>query len=191
MKTSAIAGIALCAMLAACAPLPPSEKPPAPVSLPQPPPVAPAAATQVETPEPEPAPPAVVIAPAPSGATRALQFFTQVRQKPQREWKSDYDVLRKAFAASRSDFDRVRLALMLSLPNAPFGDEGQALELLEPLARDDRNEYQGLAQLVSALLIEQRRRGSQAAALQHKLERIKALEIEMQQRAATPENRPR
>ena len=192
MTRNTLAPIALSALLAACAALPPAEKPAGPVPPPsQPPAAAPVAEGPAEAPEPEAAPPAVVITAAPNGATRALQFFAQVKQKPQREWKSDYDALRKAYAASRTDYDRVRLALMLSLPSAPFADEAQALELLEPLARDDRNEFQGLAQLVSALLIEQRKRGSQAAALQHKLERIKALEIEMQQRAATPENRPR
>jgi len=63
--------------------------------------------------------------------------------------------------------------------------------LLEPLVRDAANEYRSLAQLMTTLLTEQRRRGSQAMALQHKLDRINALEKEMQQRAATPEPRPR
>ena len=103
----------------------------------------------------------------------------------------EYDSLRKAFADSKSHHDRVRLVLLLSLPAAPFHDEAQALELLEPLTRDASSEYQALAQLLATLLNEQRRLNNQTLALQQKLERIKALEKELQQRAVSPESRTR
>jgi hypothetical protein len=150
----------------------------------------------VTAPAPEPAPvepsePTVAVVVERSGAARAVDYFARIRQRSVRELRLEHDSLRKAFAASKSDHDRVRLALLLSLPAAPFHDEAQALELLEPLTRDATNEYQALAQLLATMLTEQRRRASQALALQQKLDRIMALEKEMQQRAATPESRPR
>lgn len=150
-------------------------------------------------PEPEPPPPAVieqapVAAPAPARvpppeppAMRALQFFDQLKERPEREQRVEQERLRKSFAASRSDHDRIRLALALGLPGASHAEESQALELLEPLARDPRNDYHDLASLLTALLSEQRRRGEQATALQIKLERIKDLEREMQERSTARE----
>ena len=136
----------------------------------------------------QPAPPA----PTPERpALRALNFFAHLKDQPQREQRQEIERLRKSFAASRSDHDRVRLALALTVAGASPTDESQALELLEPLVRDSRNDYHDLASLVAVLLSEQRRRGEQAAALQLKLERIKALEREMQERSSARGSRPR
>jgi len=172
-------------LLAGCATTPPPEPPSAPP--PAPPEIA---ATRPYPPPVEPAPP-VPITVEPSGTAVALAYFNRARQRPARELRSEYETVRKAFAASRSEHDRMRLALLLSLPHAGFGDDNQALELLEPLVRDEGSEYHALAQLMTSLLVEQRRAVRHAAELQQKLDRIRALEQEMQQRAATPESKKR
>ena len=149
---------------------------------------------EIVQPQPYPAvaqPPAPVAAPEPPAAVRAMHYFAQLRQKPQRDVRQEQERLRKSLAASRSDHDRVRLALAYTMPGSAAAEEAQALELLEPLVRDLRNEYHDLALLLSTLLTEQRRRGEQALALHHKLERIKALEKEMQERSTAREVRPR
>lgn len=185
MNTRLIAVCLASMLLSACATTPPNE-PVLPVPSEPPHAATPLPHPQVEEEPPSPAP--IVVK---SGAVRAIQYFAGTRQRPARELRTEYEAVRKSFANTRSDYDRVRLALLLSLPNAPFNDESQALELLEPLSRDAGNEYNGLAQLVTTLLAEQRRRSNQATALQQKLDRIKALEQEMQQRAATPEFKKR
>jgi hypothetical protein len=162
----------------AMVPAPEPEPPPAAVLEPAPPPVA------------APTPPPVG-APEPPAALRALRFFTHLKERPPREQRQEQERLRKAFAASRSEHDRIRLALALSVPGSSLAEESQALELLEAPVRDARSEYHELALLMSALLAEQRRRGEQAAALQTKLERIKALEKEMQERSTARELRSR
>jgi len=147
--------------------------------------------------EPEPSPPVVeppappVASPEPAAPVRAMHYYAQLRQKTPRDLRQEQERLRKSLAASRSDHDRVRLALAYSVPGSTTAEEAQALELLEPLVRDLRNEYHELALLLSALLTEQRRRGEQALALHHKLERIKALEKEMQERSTARDVRPR
>ena len=175
-------------LLAACA-----AEPVAPPPAPPPPPLPPQPPAVVEAPEVAPpiAPPPPVVVAEPPAAVRALQFYAQLRARAPREQRQEQERLRKSFAASRSEHDRVRLALTYSLPGGTPADESQALELLEPLVRDSRSDYHDLAMLVSGLLAEQRRRGEQAAALQHKLERIKALEREMLERSTAREARPR
>ena len=171
------------ALLAGCVTPPPAEPP---HETPEPPPEP--VETRPYPPPAEPRPP-VPIAVEPPGTLRALAYVDRVRQRPARELRGEYEALRKTFAASRSEHDRVRLALLLSLPHTAFGDDSQALELLEPLARDTGSEYHALAQFVTTLLVEQRRTARHAAGLQQKLDRIRALEKEMQQRAATPESK--
>lgn len=173
------------ALVAGCMTSPPVEPPPA---RPAPPPEV--VETRPYPPPAEPRPP-VPIAVEPPGTVRVLAYVNRVRQRPVRELRGEYEALRKSFAVSRSEHDRIRLALLLSLPQTGFADDQQALELLEPLARDAGSEYHALAQLVTSLLAEQRRTARHAAGLQQKLDRIRALEKEMQQRAATPESRKR
>lgn len=173
------------ALLAGCVTAPPTA--PLPEPAPKPPEIV---ETRPYPPPAEPRPP-VPIAVEPPGPMRVLAYFDRVRQRPPRELRGEYDTVRKAFAATRSEHDRMRLALLLSLPQTGFGDDHQALELLEPLARDAGSEYHALAHLMTALLAEQRRTARHAVGLQQKLDRIRALEKEMQQRAATPESKKR
>lgn len=175
------------ALIGACTAVGPEQKPP-PVPAPEP---APPAEPPAPAPEPEPpaaAEPVTVPVPAPTPepppASRALVYFTRLKERPPREQRQEIERLRKSVADSRSEYDRVRLALALIAVNPSPAEESQALELLEPMVRDSRSDYHELAALVATLLTEQRRRGEQAAALQLKLERIKALEKEMQERSS-------
>lgn len=184
MSARLIAACAASALIAGCTTAPPAG-PALPIPVPPP-------EVVITQPYPRPEePPAPVPLAEPSGLARALDHFNRTRQRPARDQRAEFEAVRKAYASSHSDHDRVRLALLLSLPNAAFGDGAQALELLEPLARDAGSEYHGLAQLMTTLLNEQRRLEKQSTALQQKLDRIRALEKEMQQRAATPESKRR
>jgi hypothetical protein len=191
MSRSRIAAAAAAsALLAACASTPVDAPPPAEApATPPPKPPAVSVAPIVPPPSATPAPPMAV--PEPPAAVRALLFFSQLRQRPQRDLRQEQDRLRKTFAASRSEHDRIRLALAFIVPVASAAEESQALELLEPLVRDSRSEYHDLASLLAALLTEQRRHHEQAVGLQHKLDRIKALEREMQERSSARDARPR
>ncbi|MCC6533954.1 MAG: hypothetical protein IT531_15505 [Burkholderiales bacterium] len=192
MRTGRIAGLLYALLLGGCALVPEKPGPPPAVASVQAPvptaPVCPPAEPAPAAVQPAPPPAPVVVTPV---SVQAMDYLARARQRSPRELSNEVEAARKAFAATRSEHDRVRLALLLSLPNLPFSDEAQALELLEPLTRDAGSEYQSLAQLVTGLVAEQRRRGVQASALQQKLDRIKALEQEMQQRAARPESRRR
>jgi hypothetical protein len=151
----------------------------------EPAPAAPEPPAQAQEPEPPAVPePAPVAVPEPPPAARALIYFSRLKERPPQEQRQEIERLRKSLAQSRSEHDRVRLALALVAAGPAPAEESQALELLEPVVRDPRSDYHDLAALVATLLNEQRRRGEQAAALQLKLERIKALEREMQERSS-------
>ena len=90
---------------------------------------------------------------------------------------------------TRSEYDRVRLALLLSLPNTPFNDEGRVLELLEPMLRTPGSMLQGLANLVHAMVYEQRRLEQNMAKLQEKLDALKSLERKLLERGKPGQTR--
>ena len=117
--------------------------------------------------------------PPASDAEHLLSYFQQVRALAGAELNREHETARQAYANSRSDFNRVRFAMVLSLPQAAFNDEARALELLEPVSRSANGQLQGLASLLVSHLQERRRLDSSLQGLQHKLDALKSLERSM------------
>lgn len=111
-----------------------------------------------------------------------LAYFQQVRRMPAAELSREHDAVRQAFLYSRTDFDRLRLALLLSLPGTPVSDENRALELLDPVARNAGARFSGLAALLAANLQERKRLDASAHGLQQKLDALMTLERNMIER---------
>lgn len=117
--------------------------------------------------------------PAPAGESsleRLLGYFRHVKRLGGGEIVREHDSVRLAFTRSRSEFDRLRLAMVLALPNTPVSDEARALELLEPVVKNQSSDLHGLAFLLSALLQEQRRLGATVHSMQQKLDALKSME---------------
>lgn len=130
----------------------------------------PAPAIEEVTPEPEAAPAGE------AGLDRLLRYFRHVRRLGGSELVREHDSVRSAFARSRSEFDRLRLAMVLSLPNTPVSDEARALDLLEPVVKNQNSDFNGLALLMSSFLQEQRRLGAAVHGMQQKLDALKSME---------------
>jgi hypothetical protein len=131
----------------------------------------------------EPAPWVQAGAPQPaSDAESLLIYFQHLRKLSGADLGRELETVRYAYARARSDFNRVRFAMLLSLPNAAFADEGRALELLEPVAKNPGGRLQGLAQLLSTNLQEQRKLNASLQGLQQKLDALKSLERNMIER---------
>jgi hypothetical protein len=60
-----------------------------------------------------------------------FQYFAYIRGLPREALRQEYARQEVAFAQSHSDEDRLRLALLLSLPETDFGNRLYALELLQ------------------------------------------------------------
>ena len=131
----------------------------------------------------EPAPWIQAGSPTPaSEAENLLLYYQHVRKLGGTELNREHDVARQAYNRSRTDFSRVRFAMVLSLPNTAFNDDGRALELLEPVAKNATGQLNGLAYLLSAQLQERKRLDANAQGLQQKLDALRSLERSMIER---------
>lgn len=110
-------------------------------------------------------------------ATKVLAYYAQVRQLSGADLAREHESAKRALAKSRSDGNRLRYALLLTLPGAPAGED--ARELLEPVARNGDSSLRGLAALMMSFLQEQRRLETSAQGLQQKLDALLTLERNM------------
>jgi len=105
-------------------------------------------------------------------AESLLMYYEYVRKLPAAERVKDYETARQRFIKSRSEFNRVRYAISLSVPGTSFNDDARALDTLEPLLRNQHAVLHSLAYMVGTQIQEQRR----GQDLQQKLEALKSLE---------------
>lgn len=105
-------------------------------------------------------------------AESLLMYYEYVRKLPAAERVKDYETARQRFMKTRSEFNRVRYAIALSVPGTSFNDDARALDTLEPLLRNQHAVLHSLAYMVGAQIQEQRR----GQDLQQKLEALKSLE---------------
>jgi hypothetical protein len=132
----------------------------------------------------EPAPWVQAGAPQPaSDAESLLLYFQHIRKLSGPEAGREYDAARQAYARARTDFNRVRLAMMLSLPGTAFADEPRAVGLLDTVAKHPGARLQGLAVVLGAHLQEQQRLAASAQDLQQKLDALRSLERSLIERS--------
>ncbi|MGH8660201.1 MAG: hypothetical protein ACREUB_00380 [Burkholderiales bacterium] len=131
----------------------------------------------------EPAPWVQAGSPQPVSDIESLVlYFQHIRKLPASEAGREHEAARQAYARSRTDFNRVRLAMILSLPGTGFTDETRALGLLDTVASHEGGRLQGLAMLLGASLQEQQRLATSAQGLQQKLDALRSLERSMIER---------
>jgi len=129
--------------------------------------------------------PAVTDLPGESAeVSKALVYYARARKLAGPELAREQEAARRALARTRTDANRVRYALMLTVPGAAAPDDGRVMELLEPVARNGDSALHGLALLVTAFLQEQRRLDGSVQNLQQKLDALLTLERSMTGREA-------
>ncbi len=131
----------------------------------------------------EPAPWVQAGVPQPtSDAESLLLYFQHIRKLPAADVSREHEAARQAHARARTDFNRVRLAMVLSLPGTAFNDDARALELCDAVSKHDGGRLQGLALVLGSHLQEQKRLTANAQGLQQKLDALKSLERSMIER---------
>ncbi|MBX3664081.1 MAG: hypothetical protein KF834_00215 [Burkholderiales bacterium] len=110
---------------------------------------------------------------------RVMAFYARVRNLVGPELAREQEAVRRAYARSRTDPVRLRYAMLLTIPGAGGGEEGRALEMLEPVTRNADSGLRGLALMMTAFLQEQRRIEAGAQGLQQKLDALMTLERNM------------
>jgi len=132
----------------------------------------------------EPAPWVQAGMPQPASDAESLLFYFQyIRKLSGADLSREHDVARQAYARAHTDFNRIRLAMVLSLPGTAFYDDTRALDLYDTVAKHEGGRLQGLALLLSSNLQEQRRLTASAQGLQQKLDALRSLERSMIERS--------
>ena len=111
-----------------------------------------------------------------------LLYFQHIKKLSGAELGREHDNARQGYARTHSEINRVRLAMVISQPNTPFNDGPRALELLEPSVKNQRAPLHGLAFLLSAYILEQKRLDGNVQDLQNKLDALKSLERSLSER---------
>jgi hypothetical protein len=117
-----------------------------------------------------------------SDAESLLLYFQHVRKLSGADLSREHEAARQAYARARTDFNRVRLAMVFSLPGTAFYDETRAHDLYDTVAKHEGGRLQGLALLLGWHLQEQKRLTASAQGLQQKLDALKSLERSMIER---------
>lgn len=112
-------------------------------------------------------------------AAKVLAYYAQVRQLTGQELAREHESARRVLAKTRSEANRLRYALLLTLPGAAATEEPRVQELLEPVTRSNDAALRGLALMMMASLQEQRRVETHALGLQQKLDALLTLERNM------------
>jgi len=128
--------------------------------------------------------------PAPAGLVQLLRYADRIRALPLTTLQHEFTEAEQQFVLAPTPDNRVRLALLLTLPTAPFRNETRARDLLAGAT--------GYPELVRWVLvtIEERRALEEVAdeerrrrlALQAKLNQLKAIEEDMDRRMQPPVN---
>jgi hypothetical protein len=121
-----------------------------------------------------------------------MQYYDSLRKQSSSELAKIYDRVKQNFGQNKSDANRIRLALLLTLPNTSSRDVSAALHLLNEWPRDSKhgNNLQSFRNLLAALLTEQQRLSNnleeasqklkeeqkRADTLQHQIDAIKSME---------------
>ena len=127
----------------------------------------------------EPAEPAPWVQPGGPPATdveNLLQYFGYIRKLPAADLAREHDTARQAYNRARSDYSRVRFAMLLSLPGTTFSDDARALDVLDPVLRKGNGRLYPLAQMLGSHIQEQKRLNASVHGLQQKLDALKSLE---------------
>lgn len=117
-----------------------------------------------------------------SDSESLLMYFEFVRKLSAADLAKEHDTARHLYARTQTDFNRVRYAMLLSLPGSSFRDDARALEALDPLLKNLDAALHNIAFVVSAQIQEQRR----GQGLQQKLEALKSLEKSLLDRGHKP-----
>jgi DNA repair exonuclease SbcCD ATPase subunit len=83
---------------------------------------------------------------------RFFQYFVSLRSLPAADLSREYARQEAAFAQSHSAEDRLRLVLLLSLPNTDFGNRLYAFELLQAYLHESESRPTGFMDIAAFLV---------------------------------------
>jgi hypothetical protein len=137
-----------------------------------------------------------VVEPTESDSDRIISFYDRLLTMERDKLAGELQMVRKSFEKERSDFNRLQLAILLSLPDTSFRDDNAALALLAPFvneAQGDDSKLRPLALWLRSELLELRRADEalQTQTAKAKEEQLRADEALQQQTAKAKDEQRR
>ncbi len=106
-----------------------------------------------------------------------LAYAQKVTTLPAEEQQRELNASNQIFSKDRGAYNRVRVALLLSVPGTAFSDEAKAAGLLEPVASTETaGPMQQFAGLLYAQISERLREQRRAAQFKEQLDALKDVE---------------
>ena len=138
-----------------------------------------------------PPPPGIALS-----SNQAMRYYTCLGTLADADINKEYQATNRSFATTGSDSDRVKLAMLLSLPNTSFQSIAEALKLLQDPPANPASPppaLHNLARMLNMMLTEQQRESdtsndlaralaaekAHSEFLQGKIDAVKNLEINM------------
>ena len=135
-------------------------------------------------------------------ATEVLAYYQRIKPLPADALAAEHAAASQTLAKQKSDVSRLKLALLLLLPNTPFKDESRAAALAEDVLNSktvDMPNMKNLALLIVSVASEQKRQEERlqqlalklkeeekrAEAAQQKLDALKTIEKDLINREQT------
>ncbi|MGH8751335.1 MAG: hypothetical protein ACREUV_06490 [Burkholderiales bacterium] len=122
-----------------------------------------------------------------------LAYYSYAANLSGEDLKKEYGALNQTYAKRKSDANRVRLALLLSLPGTGFRDDARALGLLKEVKTSENSELKDFTSLLAAHIAEHRKQEEKikteqgrADEMEQKLEALKSIERSIIERQQTP-----
>ncbi|MHB1247357.1 MAG: dihydrolipoamide acyltransferase [Sulfuriferula sp.] len=108
---------------------------------------------------------------ATSQVEELMMYYDFLRKQPVPEVVKEYDKARQNLAQAKTDVNRMRVALLLAMPNTPFHDTAAASSLLNEVGKDAKaqSSTRGLVSMMTMLISEQQRANNTADDLSQKL----------------------
>ncbi|MES2364736.1 MAG: dihydrolipoamide acyltransferase [Pseudomonadota bacterium] len=100
-----------------------------------------------------------------------MVYYDFLRKQTPAELTKEYDKARQNLVQAKTDVNRMRVAMLLAMPNTPFHDSAAASSLLNEVGKDAKTSpgMRGLVSMMTMLISEQQRANNIADVLSQKL----------------------
>jgi len=121
-----------------------------------------------------------------SGIDKLLTYFEEVQKLTSPERLQEYELLKRTWNHDRSEYVRLQLAMLLSVPDSTFHDGERAQSLIDPILKEKspRSRLRPIAYVISILLAAQHEAEEEMRVLKDALldeaERNRALEQKLE-----------
>lgn len=111
-----------------------------------------------------------------------LIYLEYIKRMSKTALRHEYENVKLTLTQAKTEFNMMRQALLLSLPNSGFNDDVRALENLESIVKNSHSQLRPLASVIYSYLAEEQMLEERVRNLEGKIEALKMLERSLSDR---------